>query len=193
MNRLLKASVGVLVVTTILALSYTATAERGKAEQGKAGFGVEISVPGRAPLTVSVKAKDERLAIVPVNGTNAYAVKMVPMVAGDTLRFRLLAVLDKLPEALSCDNIKKLKTEPGNIYVAHEGDEIRVSEFEKFGVAPFTVKVMSLSAVQTVCPDGACCCGGNTCYPNPGHCIECGSCGTCCKRASGGGEEELMQ
>jgi len=192
MNRLLKISLGVLGVMTILALSYTAIAERGKAEQGKGGFGVEISVPGRPPFTLSVKAKDERLAVVPVNGTTAYAIKVVPIVAGDSLRFRLLAVLDKLPETLSCDNIKKLKTEPGAIYVAHEGDVIRVSEFEKFGVAPFTVKVMSLAAVQTVCPDGACCCGGTTCYPNPGHCIECGSCGTCCK-SSGGGDDELLQ
>jgi hypothetical protein len=190
MNQLFKLSLSILGITTILAFSYTAVAERRATEEGKKGFGMEISVPGRPPFTLSVRAKDERLGVVPVSGENAYAIKVIPAVAGDSLRFRLLAVLDKLPETLSCDNIKKLKTEPGAIYVAHEGDVIRVSEFEKFGVAPFTVKVMSLAAVQTVCPDGACCCGGNTCYPNPGHCIECGGCGSCCKSAGG---EELMQ
>jgi hypothetical protein len=115
--------------------------------------------------------------------TRASAVKIVPKANGDSLQFDLLAVVEKLPETLSCDNLKKLKTEQVTSYSAHEGDMIRVSDFEKFGVAPFMVRVTRVPDLELVCPDGACCCGGNTCYPNPGHCIQCGSCGTCCLSA----------
>ena len=191
MNRLTKIFLSFFSVITILALTYPAVAKRIKTDDGKAGFGIEISIPGRQPFTLSVKAKNERSAILPVNGANAYAVRVLPLVVGNSLKFKLLAVTEKLPELLSCDNMKGLKAELVASYVAHEGDVIRVSDFEKFGVSQFTVKVISLSAVQTTCPDGACCCGGNTCYPNPGRCIECGGCGLCCKSGGGGGEEEF--
>jgi len=188
MSRLTKVFLSLLGVITVLALAYPTLAKLDKTNRGKEGFGMEILMDGRTPLTVAVRAKDERLALLPVNAAGASAVKVVPTVQGGTLRLELLAVTDKLPKLLSCDDLKSLKTEPVASYVAADGDVIRVSDFEKFGVAPFTVKVMSLAAVQTVCPDGACCCGTITCYPEPGRCVECGSCARCC-RSGGGGDE----
>jgi hypothetical protein len=188
MNRLTKLFLSLLGVITVLALAYPAVARLVEPDQVKKGFGMEISIEGRQPFTMSVKAKDERLALLPLTGAEASAIKVVPAVGDGTMKLQLLAVVDKLPELPSCDDIKKLKTERVASYVVREGDVIRVTDFERYGVAPFTIKVMNLAAVQTVCPDGACCCGGNTCYPNPGKCIECGGCGTCCKSGSGGDE-----
>lgn len=188
MNRLTKVFLSIAGALVTLALAYPAVAKLDKTDQSKEGFGFEISMEGRAPFTMSVSAKNDRLALLPVSGAKASAVKVIPTVAGDSLKLELLAVVDALPDNTSCDDIKGLKTESVVSYNTREGDVIRVSEFEKFGVAPFTVKVMSLAAVQTVCPMGACCCGGTTCYPNPGNCIECGSCGRCCQSAGGGGD-----
>jgi hypothetical protein len=188
MNRLTKLFLTFMGATTLAILAYPAVSKIVKADDVREGFGMEISITGRQPFTMSVRAKDERLALLPVNATGAAAVKVVPAVTGGTMKLHLLAVVDKLPELSSCDDIKKLKTERVASYVVGEGDVLRVSDFEKFGVAPFTIKVTSMAAVQTVCPDGACCCGGNTCYPNPGKCIECGGCGSCCKSGSGADE-----
>ena len=197
MNRFTKISLSLLVVATILTLVYPAVAERGKTDRAKDGFGMEISLDGRQPLTMAVRAKNERLALLPVNGERVHTVKVVPAVEGDSLKLTLLAVTDKLPELPTCEQVRGLKGEAVASYVAREGDVIRVSDFEKFGVAPFTVKVLSLAAVQTTCPDGACCCGGVTCYPEPGRCVQCGGCATCCRTKAGffedGSESEMNQ
>lgn len=188
MNRLTKIFLSLLVVTTIFALAYPAVAERDKKDEGSKAFVMEISVKGRPLFTLPVMANEQKLAVIPVNGTTASAVKILPKADGNSLHFNILAVVEKLPETLTCDNMKKLKTEHSTSYDAREGDVVRVSDFEKFGVAPFTVKVLRVAQDQAVCPNGACCCGVNTCYPNPGACIECGSCGNCCRTGGGGGD-----
>ena len=182
MNRLTKVFLSLLGVTTVFALTQPAIAGLGETEQVKEGFGMEISMEGRQPFTMSVRTTNERLALLPVKGAKASAVKVIPSVQGNSIKLELLAVVDNLPETPTCDNIKKLQTETVASYVAREGDVLRVSDFEKFGVAPFTLRVMSLAAVQTTCPSGACCCGGLTCYPNTKKCVECGDCGICCSR-----------
>lgn len=180
MNQLTKLFLCILVAIAILALTYPAMAERDKATSKKDGFGLQISVEGLQPLTMSVKAGTQRLAFLPLKEAEISAVKVIPSVEGQSIKFNLLAVLDKLPLNATCANMKQLKTELVTSYVANEGDVIRVSDFEKFGVAPFTVKVISLAAAANVCPDGACCCGSMKCWPNPGQCIQCGPCGQCC-------------
>jgi hypothetical protein len=188
MNRLTKVFFSLLVVTSITALAYPALAERDKKDEGQKAFIMEVSVTGRPLFTLPVRVDEQKLAVIPVNGTTAYAVKIVPKAEGDSLHFNVLAVVEKLPETLTCDNMKTLMTDQSTSYAAREGDVVRVSDFEKFGVAPFTVKVLRVAQDQAVCPNGACCCGVNTCYPNPGACIECGSCGNCCRTAGGGGD-----
>jgi hypothetical protein len=179
MNRLTKLFLSIWVASLVLAIAYPVIAERDKTDPVKEGVGIEISMDGRQPFTLSVTAQKHRLALLPVNGAKTSAVKVISQMEGGSIKFNFLAVLDKLPETPTCDNIKTLKTEAVASYVAREGDVIRVSDFEKFGVAPFTVKVMKMTAAQ-VCPDGCCCCGSTTCCPNPGNCLQCGSCGLCC-------------
>lgn len=183
MNRLTKLFLSLLGITTIFALAYPAVAKRVTKDQSKKAFLMEVSVPGRPVFILPVRADEKKLAVLPLSGTTATAVKILPRKDGDSLKFDLLAVVEKLPETLSCDNMKKLKTEPVISYTTRAGDVVRVSDFEKFGVAPFTVRVRLVPDLELVCPDGACCCGGNTCYPNPGHCLQCGSCGNCCLSA----------
>ena len=177
MNRLTKLFLSIMIPTTILALTYPAIAERAKHNSVKEGFSLEISMDGRQPFTLSVSARNQRVALLPVKEAKASAVKVITSVEGGSLKFKLLAVLDELPEIPTCDNIRELKTEPVASYVVGEGGVIRVSDFERFGVAPFIVKVTS---PQAVCPEGACCCDNMTCFPNPGFCIQCGPCGLCC-------------
>lgn len=179
MNRLTKIFLGLLVATSILALTYPAIAKRSTAASVKNSIGLEISLDGRKPFTLSLSAKNQRLAVLPVNEAKTSAIKVISRMEGGSIKFDLLAVLDKLPEVPTCDNIKELKTEPVSSYVAREGDVIRVSDFEKFGVAPFTVRAIRPD-VEAACPDGWCCCGKIKCFPNPDFCIECSSCGLCC-------------
>lgn len=179
MNRLTKLFLGILIASAILAIAYPAIAERSKSGAVKENFGLQISMDGRQPFTVSVKAGKERLAFLPVKEAKTTAVKVVSWVQGDALHFKLLAVLDKLPATPTCDSMKELKTELIASYVAREGEVIRVSGFEKFGVAPFKVRALSATAAQ-FCGEGCCCCGSLSCCPNPGWCLQCGQCGLCC-------------
>jgi hypothetical protein len=183
MNRLTKIFVSFCFASMILILAYPTLAERDTKNKSNKIFVMEISVAGRPVFVLPVKADEQKIAVVPMPGTTASAVKIVPTAKGDSLRFDLLAVVEKLPEKLSCDNMKTLKTEQVTSYVAQEGKTIHVSEFGRFGMNSFVVKVRLVPDFELVCPDGACCCGVNTCYPDPGHCIGCGSCGQCCRTA----------
>ena len=180
MNRLTKLPVFVCLSIFLLALCYPTFAERDS--QPNKAFLMEIAVSGRPSFLMPVNTDEKKIAVVPMSGITASAVKVMPTVKGNSLHFELSAVVDKLPETLSCDNIKTLKTEMVTSFSAGEGSVVRVLDFEKFGIGSFTVKITPLLLQQErVCPNGACCCGVNTCYPNPGACIECGSCGTCCR------------
>ena len=179
MNRLTKLFLAVLIAGTILAVTYPAIAERAKTGAVKESIGMEISMDGREPFTLSVKAGKERLAFLPVKDAKTPAVKVISWVEDDSLKFKLLAVLDELPAVPTCDNMKELKTEFVASYTAREGESIRVSDFEKLGIAPFKVKALTLTAANA-CPDGCCCCGGLRCCPGTGWCLECGGCGLCC-------------
>jgi hypothetical protein len=184
MNRFTKFFFGLLGLTTIVALAFPAVARRETKDLSKKVFVMEVSVTGRPTFILPVRVDEKKLAVLPMNGTTASGVKIVPRATGESLQFDLLAVVEKLPETLSCDNMKKLKAEQVTSYSTRDGQVIRVSDFEKFGVASFIIRVRLVPDEGIVCPDGACCCGVNTCYPNPGHCIECGSCGTCCRTGS---------
>ena len=182
MNRLTKIFLSLCFTSVVLVLAYPTLAERNTQKQSNKIFVMELSVAGRPVFVLPVKTDEKKVAVVPMPGTTASAIKIVPTAKGDSLQFDLLAVVEKLPEKLTCEQIKILKTEPVTSYVANEAKSIRVSDFGKFGISTFTVNVKLMPEWDLVCPDGACCCGGNTCYPNPGHCIECGSCGTCCRQ-----------
>lgn len=180
MNRLTKIFLCTLIVMALFALTYPVNAERDKRASTNPGFGLQISMDGQQPLTMSVKAETKRFAFFPLKEAKIPAVKIIPAVEAGSIKLNLLAVVDKLPEAPTCANMKQIKTELVTSYVAKEGDVIRVTNFEKYGVAPFTVKVISLAAAAQFCPQDACCCGSMTCWPNPGQCIQCGPCGQCC-------------
>lgn len=181
MNKLTKRLLLFCFTSLILVVTYPASAERNSPKSTNKAFLMEIAVSGRPSFYMPVKVDDKRVAVVPMPGTTASAVKILPTVKGNSVHFELLAVVEKLPQKLSCDEIKILKTEPVTSFSARAGSVTRVSDFGKFGIGSFLVMVKPLGDFETICPDGACCCGGNTCYPNPGHCIECGSCGTCCR------------
>jgi len=183
MNRLTKTFASLFFTSVILVLAYPTQAERNTKNQIRKAFVMEISAAGRPTFILPVKADETKSAVVPMTGTTASAVKIVPTAKGGSLRFDLLAVVEKLPAKLSCDVIKSLKTEPVTSYVAKGDKTIHVSDFGNFGISSFVVKVRLVDDDELflVCPDGACCCGSTRCYPNAGHCIDCGTCGTCCK------------
>lgn len=147
-----------MVAISIFALTYTVIAGRSNTKFVKKGFNLEISMDGKQPFTLSVSTDNPRLALLPVKGARASAVKVTTSIESGVLKLNLLAVLDTLPEIANCDNIKHLKAEPVVSYVASEGDVIRVSDFESFGGASFSIKVTS---PQAVCPEGACCCSSS--------------------------------
>lgn len=80
MNRLTKLFLRLLVVTSILALTYPATANLSTVDAEKNGFGLEISMDGREPFTLSLSAEKRRQAILPVKDANTSAVKVISWV-----------------------------------------------------------------------------------------------------------------
>lgn len=179
MNRLTRTLPVLSFTIFVVVLSYPVFAGLDTETRVNKTLVMEVAVADRPTFIMPVN-DDKSIAVVPMRGSTASAVKIIPTVKGNLLQFELQAVVDKLPDKLSCDTIKTLKTEQVTSYSAGEGKVIRVSDFEKFGIAPFTIRVMPFQT-ERLCPNGACCCGVNTCYPNPGSCIECGSCGNCCR------------
>lgn len=179
MKRLTKISLGLLGMTIILISNYPAASKNDKKDAGKDLLAIEISVPGLKPLTVPVIAAGKKSAILPLTGAKASAVKIVSRLEGDSVKFDVLAVLDPLPEARTCEIVNQLKTELVVSHTAPAGKVIQVSALEKLGIAPFNVKVMKLKPSEGDCPPTCCCCGVVGCCPR-GACLECGNCGFCC-------------
>lgn len=92
-------------------LHYAAASKNDKKDAGKDLLAIEISVPGLKPLTVPVIAAGKKSAILPLTGAKASAVKIVSRLEGDSVKFDVLAVLDPLPEARTCEIVNQLKTE----------------------------------------------------------------------------------
>jgi hypothetical protein len=165
----------------LLVAAYPTLAGRNTKNDSEKAFLMEVSVAGRPTFRMPIKADEKRVAVIPMAGTTASAVKIVPTAKGDSLQFDLLAVVENLPETLSCDRIKTLKTEKVTSYVAEGNKSVQVSDFGKFGIGSFVVKVSLVPAATLLCPAGYCCCGTTMCDPNPGQCVECGNCGKCCE------------
>lgn len=127
MKRLTKISLGLLGITIILISNYPAASKNDKKDAGKDLLAIEISVPGLKPLTVPVIAAGKKSAILPLTGAKASAVKIVSRLEGDSVKFDVLAVLDPLPEARTCEIVNQLKTELVVSHTAPAGKVIQVS------------------------------------------------------------------
>lgn len=184
MNRLTKLFLSLCFFSMILVAAYPTSAERDTKNEANKVYLMEISAADRPAFRLAVKADQKTVAVIPMTGTTASAVKIVPAAEGDSLRFDLLAVVENLPKTLSCDAIRTLKTEKVSSYVAKGEKSIQVSDFGRFGIGSFVVKVSLVPANALSCPDTACCCGSMICYPDPGDCITCGTCGKCCRGAT---------
>ena len=183
MKKLTRILIVLLAVTMVSVSNYPSAyslSDKEKNNNNEEVPAIEISINGSKPLTVPVISQ-EKSAVVPVAGAQASAVKVVSRIDGRSIRFEVFAVLDPLPTPLSCDSMKQLRSERVSSYTGEFGKTVRVSDLEKFGVAPFNVKVLKMNATQ-LCPAGCCCClpGGPTCCPRRGQCLDCGSCGLCC-------------
>lgn len=181
MNRLTKLFLCFCFLSLLLVAAYPTLAGRNTRNDSEKAFLMEVSVAGRPTFRMALKADQKRVAVIPMAGNTASAVKIVPTAKAGSLQLDLLAVVENLPETLSCDRIKTLKTEKVTSYVAEGNKSIQVSDFGKFGIGSFEVKVSLVPAATLVCPAGYCCCGTTMCDPNPGQCVECGNCGKCCE------------
>ena len=180
MNRLTKLFLCLCFFSMIFVAADPTSAERDTKNESNKVFLMEISAVDRPAFRLAVKADQKPVAVVPMKGTTASAVKIVPTAEGDSLRFDLLAVVESLPKTLSCDAIRTLKTEKVTSYVAKGDKSIQVSDFGRFGIGSFVVKVSLVPADALYCPERACCCDNITCMPDWGYCMTCGSCGMCC-------------
>lgn len=178
MKQLTRVFLGLLGMTIILISNNPAASKDEKKDDGKDLLAIEISMPGLKPLTVPVIA-GKKSALLPLTGAKASAVKVVPRLEGGSVKFEILAVLDPLPAERSCETVNKLKAEFVISYTGDPGKTIRVSALEKFGVAPFSVRVIKMNAASLDCPPTCCCCGSVGCCPRKG-CLDCGDCGFCC-------------
>jgi len=181
MNRLTKLFLCFCFLSLLLVAAYPTLAERDTKNGSDKAFLMEVSVAGRPAFIMPIKADKKKIAVIPMAGTTASAVKIVTTTKGDSLQVDLLAVVENLPETLSCDSMKTLKTEKVTSYVLQGNKSIQISDFEKFGIGSFAVKVSLVPASTLTCPAGYCCCGTTMCDPNPGQCVECGNCGKCCE------------
>jgi hypothetical protein len=171
-----------LVGLTIILISNNPAASKGdKKDDGKDLLAIEISMPGLKPLTVPVIA-GKKSALLPLTGAKVSAVKVVPRLENGSVTFDVLAVLDPLPAERSCESVNKLKTELVTSYSGDSGKTFQISALEKFGVAPFSVRVIKMRSSSLECPPTCCCCGSVGCCPRGtrGGCLDCGDCGFCC-------------
>ncbi len=180
MKQLKRVFLSLFGMSLILISNYPATSNADNKDEGKDVLVIEISVAGLKPLKLPVISQ-RKSGILPLLGARASAVKVAPWLEGNSVKFEVLAVLDPLPAERSCEKVHQLKTEFVTSYTLRPGEMVQVSALEKFGVAPFSVKVMKVKADSLDCPPTCCCCGPTMCCPRKG-CLDCGDCGFCCNQ-----------
>lgn len=77
----------------------------------------------------------------------------------------------------SCQQMAALSGVPLGSYDLAKGSPMHISAPAEFPMPNLTVSLIPVD-------DYHCCCGCKTlrCCPNPGKCIDCGQCGSCCKQ-----------
>lgn len=180
MKQLTRVLLSLFSMTLILISNFPATSNADKKDEGKDVLVIEISMTGLQLFKLPVIAQ-KKSGILPLVGAKASAVKVAPWLEGNSVKFEVLAVLDPLPAERSCENVKTLKTEFVTSYTLGPGESVQVSALDKFGVAPFSVKVTKVKVSADDCPPTCCCCGSTVCCPRKA-CLTCGNCGFCCNQ-----------
>ncbi|MDX6443014.1 MAG: hypothetical protein QOH71_88 [Blastocatellia bacterium] len=178
MKQLTRVFLNLFGMALILVSTFPATSSAGNKDESKDVLVLEVSMTGLKPFKLPVIAQ-KKSGILPLVGAKVSAVKVSPWLEGNSVKLDVLAVLDPLPAERSCEGVKALKTELVASYTLGAGHSIQVSALGKFGVAPFSLKVMKVTLSPDDCPPTCCCCGPTMCCPRKG-CLTCGDCGFCC-------------
>jgi hypothetical protein len=131
------------------------------------------------------------------------SIRLDPVMENDKVKVTVYALVGKIGDITTCRNWNSLKAITVATYVAGVDEEVAMSKLLDYGVGvdnkPLTFRVVPKRVLSPLpvpvdgdSPQCECAsCQGLICCPNPGACLNCGSCGSvCCSRGGGG---ELLQ
>lgn len=107
---------------------------------------------------------------LPVDAKQLDAVQLATKVSGEIVRVTVWAVRDGAVIDLVGEYDLALGSEPAVVW-----------ELARYGVEGWS---LGLTLAGSAACSGGCGCGGICCYPDPGKCISCSSCGSCCAAPS---------
>jgi hypothetical protein len=190
-----------LISTVAIALSLTLVAVyAGRAEPltTPLALGIEIAVdkPFYVPAATTDRVTSMFIRVTPAeakDGSESVSViRLDPRMENDKVKVTVYALSGSVGDITTCRDWDSLKAVMVGTYVAGLDDEVALSKLQDYGVGvgqkPLTFRVVPKRMLSPLpifhAPDPCECgtCGGLICCPNPGQCLNCGSCGSfCCK------------
>lgn len=191
----------IILVTTAVVLTFLLISVYAKqTRQLKApALGIEIALEKPFYIPAATSSKVTSVVIrVPVTESNEQqkdlvsAIKLEPKMENDKVKVIVYALIGKTDNIQTCRDWDSLKAITVGTYVAGLDEEVSLYKLRDYGVNigkdPLTFRIVPkrtlspLPAAVINGPDSCDCasCGGLICCPNPGYCINCGSCGSVC-------------
>jgi hypothetical protein len=182
------------VFLSLLAVAFAQQPKSGLTQQH--GLVLEIALVKSFDIPASVTGQG-RAAFVRVNAaansqaTPMSAIKLMPEMIGDKMKVTISVVSGDTSGIKTCSDWYTLKQTTIASYTISEGDEVTVPELTNLGAnfkdGKLTFRAVSYKALPQPLNNGGggggCgCgwCGGLSCCPNPGFCINCSPCGDVC-------------
>ncbi len=137
------------------------------------------SVPVRSlsdhPVTYIIRIPDNENG---VNPNKASAIKVAPcLTEKGAVKIDVSLLFGDVTGITSFEQYKQLKQQPVASYYLRKGEKVTASALKKFGLLAIEFDIV-LAPGEDKC--SGCTCGKLCCTPNPGKCLGCGDCGTCC-------------
>lgn len=155
------------------------------------GLLLQIVRGPEAPVfSVPISGSDQRVAVIPISGGSATAIKVVPKLGATGIKVDVYALYGE-PAAVknrnwcSSDAFTAELLDSRELTVVKSSATIEPPVALGTGTIELRLVSSSLSTVEgTVKVDaasaGCCGCNGLSCCPNPGYCLDCSVCGSCC-------------
>jgi hypothetical protein len=194
MYRLVLGTVCLSLLIISVSANKSLKSENKPVKSAGPALGIEIALEKRFYIPAGTATKKMAAVIkVPLSANlksqSISAVKLVPLMDDGKVKVTVFLLKGDPTNIISCKELDQLKATKIDTFVVGLNKEVAITKLRKYGVNFEKGDLKFRVVLKKVFPDlgglgeegcGCATCGGLLCCPNPGKCINCGSCGLAC-------------
>jgi len=164
----------------------------------RTGLVLEITKSSGVPFTVPIVTSSQRRAVIPLAGSPAGAIKVIPRLTSSGVEVRIYALYGDFSKANNknwCAQDAAISSYTIGTYNLNllNNHTVMVDSALDLGSTSVQLRLLPakinlpegvLKLIEDPSAGGCCGCNGLSCCPNKGYCLDCSVCGSCCASAT---------